>query len=110
MLVIEGTFNLGVSLYSAWRMLNTHGLASFKKSVEKFHQDALLSGGRMRKEFVTHNRDWQDLLRLLQQVTDKGNNHPKLAKLEQILLEHFIDGEDKDTRAMVFVQYRDRYR
>jgi hypothetical protein len=37
---------------------------------------------------------------LLAQVTDKGDNHPKLAKLEEMLLQHFSNAEP-DTKAMV---------
>lgn len=104
--MIEAQFSVAIALYSSWRLLNTHGLASFKNSIDEFHRQALSGGSRAKKELV-HRSEWQQLRQLLEQVTDKGNNHPKLAKLEELLLIHFSQSEDRDTRAMVFVQYRD---
>lgn len=103
---VEGNFGFAISLYYAWKVLNTHGLAAFKNSIENIHKQALNGTTKMRKDFVLRTPEWHQLIQFLQQVTDKGNNHPKLAKLEELLLEHFGDVQE-DTRAIVFVQYRD---
>ncbi len=105
--VLEGLFGIAIQLYSAWKNLNTHGLQSFQKSIQSTDQ-AAKTGGKMKKEFFSRTAEWKELLHLVDQLTDPtGYNHPKVAKLEELLLEHFNQNQDRDTRAMVFVQYRD---
>ncbi|ELT99493.1 hypothetical protein CAPTEDRAFT_222339 [Capitella teleta] len=125
---IEGDFALGMSLYHGYELLQHHGL----RSLHCFMQ-SLISGekgnGRTRAELMRN----QDFCQLMQELDAKFDpiksagpylsqmtlnasqkkefvaGHPKMSKLEEVVLEHFhsLEEQEQQTRIMIFSQYRD---
>ncbi|XP_036140271.1 Fanconi anemia group M protein [Monomorium pharaonis] len=110
------TLNILLTMYHAYELMIRHGLRAFCKFYET-HSD----------KFWIHNEDrLRDLLRDIETYlgpfpelypngdvseisTDIVFGHNKFYKLKELLEHHFNsnNGERKDTRAIVFVEYRD---
>ncbi|XP_013379529.1 Fanconi anemia group M protein [Lingula anatina] len=124
--IVEGDFAMCMSLYHGFELLQQHGLRSlhqFLKSIvsgEKGH-------GRTRSELM-RNQDFNAIMEMLEEkfepkanhVTQSGpsqsgldpafvSGHPKLEKLQEVVLEHFkkFQNDSTATRIMIFSQYRD---
>ncbi|KAL1428097.1 hypothetical protein MTO96_016990 [Rhipicephalus appendiculatus] len=128
---LQGYFSLLISLYHAYELLLAHGMQPFFYFLKGI-VDGEKSQPRVRYELM-HNGDFEDLYKHLEQrlgISEASANdtlhptaaaaassfraahvvgHPKLAKLEEIILEHFrkFAGNEGGTRVMVFSQYRD---
>ncbi|XP_064485099.1 Fanconi anemia group M protein homolog isoform X2 [Ornithodoros turicata] len=122
---LQADFGLLISLYHAYELLLAHGLRSFCNFL-KGVLDGDKSNPRARYQLL-HNTVFRELFSELQEtlgtslnetLTPNGLNesivedvnqtygHPKLAKLEEIVLEHFRRLKN-GTRVMIFSQYRD---
>jgi len=152
---VEGDFALGISLYHAFELLQVHGMRSFYQTISH-----LLDGPSSRgKNELTRDRHFAGILRRLRSKLEEVDgvdssgvdsrmalsqmyahnvgtsffySHPKLKKLEEIILSHFNSGHASsssasvqttfsstgslqrettshrdDTRVMVFSQYRE---
>ncbi|XP_048736157.2 Fanconi anemia group M protein-like isoform X2 [Ostrea edulis] len=118
--MVEGDFALAISLYHGYELVHLHGLRSLYNFL-----DGVISGnkghGRTRTELLKIP-DFCDLMNMLQEKFGKGFSssqsftvgHPKLAKLDEVVLNHFKSIEDCNngqtevtTRIMIFSQYRD---
>ncbi|XP_062593616.1 Fanconi anemia group M protein-like [Saccostrea cucullata] len=120
--IVEGDFALAISLYHGYELVQLHGLRSLYNFLE-----GTINGekghGRTRTELMKIP-DFSDLMNMLCEKFGKmkgqreGNSfvsgHPKLAKLEEVVLDHFKSIEDScngqsevTTRIMIFSQYRD---
>eukprot|EP00112_Aurelia_sp_Birch-Aquarium-sp1_P016270 Seg3676.1 transcript_id=Seg3676.1/GoldUCD/mRNA.D3Y31 product="Fanconi anemia group M protein" protein_id=Seg3676.1/GoldUCD/D3Y31 len=142
--MIEGDFALAISLYHAYELLQQHGILSFynflkeicsgKKGTargryelmrhEKFMQmmedlqnrieppdDADGSLNSSRLDTLTPKRR---LLKSIPKPNSLFSSHPKLKKLEEIVVKHFETAKEnlsstasQGTRIMIFSQYRD---
>ncbi|CAH1790773.1 unnamed protein product [Owenia fusiformis] len=125
--IVEGDFALLISLYHGFELLTLHG----SRSLYIFLKGNLEGekSNRMRTE-LTKNADFNELYEKLtqkykpqdlpddtqrpSQLADYVKGHPKLAKLQSIVLEHFQSAADgtssvdlSRTRIMIFSQYRD---
>ncbi|XP_065063159.1 Fanconi anemia group M protein homolog [Rhopilema esculentum] len=145
--LIEGDFALAISLYHAYELLQQHGILSFYNFIkevycgtkgtarcrtelmkhEKFME--MMNGLQQRIEppddaDVSLNGSFFESLtpkrRLLKSIPKPNSlfsSHPKLQKLEEIVVDHFEKSKEKEpihssqtplnTRIMIFSQYRD---
>lgn len=113
----EADLALLVSLLHAKDLLTVHGLSSFQEYVEGWVQERE-NGGRLSwsKKELLQSTEFQTLRLSLQAagaVNDsasgnKQSSHPKLAKLCEVLHEHFQRhaSGNSSTRAIVFTQFR----
>ena len=154
---VEGDFALGISLYHAFELLQVHGMRSFYQTISQ-----LLDGPSSRgKNELTRDHHFAGMLRRLRSKLEEVDgvdssgvdsrmalsqmyahnvgtsffySHPKLRKLEEIILSHFninsghassssasvqttfsstgsvqreTTSHKDDTRVMVFSQYRE---
>lgn len=114
--IAEGDFAMCITLTHALELLTQHGIRAFYNFLfEKTDWDG--ENGR------THNRTRTELMKqpgfikLMDQLKLKYGDdisrlhvsHPKLTKLEEIVVEHFkrCKSENVTTRVMIFSQYRD---
>ncbi len=145
--MIEGDFALAISLYHAFELLQQHGILSFYNFLkeicsgnkgtararhelmrhEKFMEmmqdlqqriepgdnlDGSLNGSSL--DALTPKRR---LLKSIPKPTSLVSSHPKLNKLEEIVVKHFETAKENmigsasqkplSTRVMIFSQYRD---
>ncbi|KAH9507200.1 hypothetical protein Btru_056611 [Bulinus truncatus] len=116
---IEADFALAISLYHGFELLQLHGMKSLYNYLM-----GLITGekgyGRTRSELL-RNADFNIIMEKLrlkfidsEQTSTSGDNklavgHPKMQRLEEIVVKHFKDFEKKslETRVMIFSQYRD---
>nr|XP_047132067.1 uncharacterized protein LOC105847408 isoform X2 [Hydra vulgaris] len=144
--VIEGDFGLCISLYYAYELLLQHGLLSFYNflkgvlsgvkgtplcrkelsqniafmdMMEELHSEIEPEDGESLNESIMLGKNISAKQRLLKSIPkplSSFNSHPKLLKLEEIVLEHFrrfCPNSSKsvqtplNTRVMIFSQYRD---
>ncbi|EEC09559.1 conserved hypothetical protein [Ixodes scapularis] len=105
---LQGDFSLLISLYHAYELLLAHGLRPFFHFLKGI-VDGEKSQPRVRYELMHHpgfNELYTDLKERLGVSSVVG--HPKLIKLEEIVLDHFKNfGKSAETRVMIFSQYRD---
>ena len=143
--LVEGDFAMCISLYHAYELLLQHGILSFynfikgivdgtkgmaraKSEITRCHDfTALMAELREEIEPPVENTANASLLfsqfsprrRALMNVPKPSasfKSHPKLLKLQDIILEHFAKYQDQEsaphgrvlaTRVMIFSQYRD---
>lgn len=117
--MVEGIFAQLMSLYHAYELLMSHGIRSFynyvKERLDPRSRGTLMSDENFRssydylaEKFVPGNAD-ESNANIATDMSDGCANHPKIVKLKEILMEHFqgFSGDEKDTRVMVFAQYRE---
>ncbi|KAL5008399.1 hypothetical protein ScPMuIL_013980 [Solemya velum] len=118
--LVEGDFALAMSLFHGFELLQQHGL----RSLYEYLNDK--NYGKNRTE-LTRNGTYNELMTKLQEKFSGQNNsavqgqmdnkhfatgHPKLGKLDEIVLEHFQKFQNvaaeagTATRVMIFSQYR----
>ncbi|CAG5134268.1 unnamed protein product, partial [Candidula unifasciata] len=119
---IEADFAMAISLYHGFELLQLHGLRSLYN-----YLTGIIVGekgyGRTRSELL-RNADFNDIMENLRQKftgasshgvsSESGDGkvvvgHPKMQRLEEIVVDHFKTFEKKGdaTRVMIFSQYRD---
>ena len=145
--MIEGDFALAISLYHAYELLQQHGILSFYNFLkeicsgtkgtsrgrselmrhERFME--MMEGLRQRIEppddvddslngsFLDTLTPKRRLLKSIPKPNSLFSSHPKLKKLEEIVVKHFENSKENfenassqtilSTRVMIFSQYRD---
>lgn len=98
------------SLGQAIDMLKYHGIRPFYRILLDYKKEATT---KWMKEIANHAQ-FDKLMKLLQQWTAKPDylGHPKLERLRQYVLNHFLDageggGDASQTKVMVFAHWRD---
>ncbi|CAL1284344.1 unnamed protein product [Larinioides sclopetarius] len=120
--LIMADFSLCISLYHAYELLLLHGARSFYNFLT-----GIINGEKSiphARSELQKNCDFDILLKEIQEnyivgniekneiresgFNDKKPGHPKLEKLLEVVLRHFnCVNKDKNTRVMIFSQYRD---
>ncbi|GFR04332.1 fanconi anemia group M protein, partial [Trichonephila clavata] len=122
--LIMADFSLCISLYHAYELLLLHGARPFynfligiingEKSIpharselmKNYEFEMLLK--EIQENYIVENINSNQNMEA--QTTGKKPGHPKLEKLLEVVLKHFKNRNDapvKDTRVMIFSQYRD---
>ena len=93
-----------MKVYHALELLETQGIPALFKYMERLQSDSASTKVKAVKNIV-QDLNWRSALIKTQRLWDEKVEHPKLIEL-QSLVEHEIK-ENKDTKLIVFNQYRD---
>ncbi|XP_071715399.1 DEAD-box ATP-dependent RNA helicase FANCM [Rutidosis leptorrhynchoides] len=97
---IQGTFSMLVSIYNIMKLLSSHGIPPALVML----QDMLKQGfGR----FLSKNEDFHRAKALMQNSFSRGAFSPKVAKMLEVLVEHFKKQGLKKSRAIIFSHFRE---
>lgn len=105
-------FTIFQSLAHAIKLLNFHGIAPFYHKMLDFRSETEEKGakGSKYKRQILEDVNFQEMMDTIEkwQRLDGFVGHPKLSYLCENLLNHFMDaGQESNTRAIVFSEYRD---
>lgn len=105
-------FTIMQSLAHAIKLLNFHGIAPFYHKMLDFRSETEEKGakGSKYKRQILEDANFQEMMDTIDkwQRLDGFVGHPKLSYLCENLLSHFMDaGQNSNTRAIVFSEYRD---
>ncbi|XP_011057672.1 PREDICTED: Fanconi anemia group M protein isoform X2 [Acromyrmex echinatior] len=113
---IMKTLNILLTMYHAYELMIRHGLRAFRKFYET-HSDKFWIHNESQLQDLLH--DIEAYLGPFPELYPNGDvseipvnivfGHNKFHKLKELLEHHFnsVNGDRKDTRAIVFVEYRD---
>ncbi|XP_066143237.1 DEAD-box ATP-dependent DNA helicase Fancm isoform X2 [Euwallacea fornicatus] len=108
--------NICVTLYHALELLIKHGLRNFLSFFDEHIEKPLLRGNTQLRAILENVRNYLGPIPNIEILPDGTypeipNNikfgHPKHYKLREILTAHFSDEGKKDTRVIVFFEYRE---
>lgn len=104
---VEGDFAALMSLLHSYELLIYHGIRPFYNQITKLLSDPTYKG-RLKSD-LNRNAEFQKLLIDIQTKMTGPIfvSHPKLEKLESIMLEYFSNDENKGSKVLVFSQYRE---
>ncbi|KAK7719554.1 3'-5' DNA helicase [Diaporthe eres] len=104
-------FTILQSLAHAIKLLNFHGIAPFYHKMLDFRSETEEKGakGFKYKRQILEDANFQEMMDTIDkwQRLDGFVGHPKLSYLCENLLNHFMDRQESNTRAIVFSEYRD---
>lgn len=105
-------FTILQSLAHAIKLLNFHGIAPFYHKMLDFRSETEEKGakGSKYRRQILEDTNFQEMMDTIDkwQRLDGFVGHPKLSYLCENLLNHFMDaGQNSNTRAIVFSEYRD---
>lgn len=105
-------FTIMQSLAHAIKLLNFHGIAPFYHKMLDFRSETEEKGskGSKYRRQILEDANFQEMMDTIDkwQRLDDFVGHPKLSYLCENLLNHFMDaGQESNTRAIVFSEYRD---
>ena len=105
-------FSILQSLAHSIKLLNFHGIKPFYSGLVEFRdtEEGKSGPGSKLKRQLLGDESFQKMMSMIQRWMrmEEFNGHPKLAYLCETLVNHFINaGENSNTRAIVFSEYRD---
>ncbi|KAH7681035.1 RNA helicase protein [Dioscorea alata] len=97
---VEGCFAVLITLYHLRKLLSTHGIRpAYDMLEEKLHQ------GSFARLMSRNETIWKAKL-LMQQSLSHGAPNPKLVKMTEILLDHFKTKDPRESRVIIFSNFR----
>ncbi|KAK4148511.1 hypothetical protein C8A00DRAFT_38916 [Chaetomidium leptoderma] len=110
--MMMAVFGILQSLAHSIKLLNFHGIKPFYNSIAEFRatEEGKPGQGSKLKRQLLADEDFQKMMTMIERwiKIDAFNGHPKLTYLCETLVNHFLDaGENSNTRAIVFSEYRD---
>lgn len=108
--MVASIFPVLASLAHSISLLRFHGIGPFFRSVTNFRNE--VDGGGMKSKYAKQIRDDQNFNKMMGTVQSWVRNtdflgHPKLEYLRNVVMEHFLDSKDANTRIMIFAHWRD---
>ena len=87
---VQSQFALGIALYHGWGVLNSNGLRGLHLYLKDM-QEKVTSGQdtSKAKKALLNMQPFKNLMLMLDEITDKVINHPKLEKVVELITEHF---------------------
>ncbi|KAK1969927.1 type III restriction enzyme [Colletotrichum sublineola] len=109
--MMRAIFSILQSLAHAIKLLNFHGIRPFYENLKEFRggvEDMGEKGSKYKKQIV-NDQSFQEMMTRVEKWlrTDGFVGHPKLAALQDTVLNHFMDAGATSTRIIVFSEYRD---
>ncbi|XP_050307869.1 Fanconi anemia group M protein [Anthonomus grandis grandis] len=113
---IKRSLNKCISLYHAYELLIRHGLRSFVSFVTEHINNPLMRGDFQVREIMEEVKSYLGPIPDIQMLPDGSYpeipksikfGHPKHYKLRDILISHFSSEEHKNSRVIVFFEYRE---
>ncbi|EAQ92543.1 hypothetical protein CHGG_00778 [Chaetomium globosum CBS 148.51] len=110
--MMMAVFSILQSLAHLIKLLNFHGIKPFYNGLAEFRssEEGKPGQGSKLKRQLLADESFQRMMALIERWMrmEEFNGHPKLTYLCETLVNHFIDaGENSNTRAIVFSEYRD---
>ncbi|KAL0939259.1 ATP-dependent DNA helicase mph1 [Colletotrichum truncatum] len=110
--MMRAVFSILASLAHAIKLLNFHGIRPFYENLKEFRSTTEEKGpkGSKYKQQIINDESFQEMMTKVEKWlrTDGFVGHPKLAALQDTILNHFMDaGGESSTRVIVFSEYRD---
>ena len=107
---VNAVFTILMTLAIPLENLKFHSIAVFHRKAKLFEEEAW-KGKSTNKKDIVGNEHWKKMMnRLNTWVTNPNfDDHPKMAYLKSVVLNHFMDRErsGRETKIMVFSHYRD---
>ena len=107
---VNAVFTILMTLAIPLENLKFHSIAVFHRKAKLFEEEAW-KGKSSNKRDIVGNEHWKKMMnRLNTWVTNPDfDDHPKMAYLKSVVLNHFMDRErsGRETKIMVFSHYRD---
>ncbi|WYZ34525.1 hypothetical protein EsH8_I_000801 [Colletotrichum jinshuiense] len=108
--MMRAIFSILASLAHAIKLLNFHGIKPFYENLKEFRsatEDKGEKGSKYKKQIV-NDQSFQEMMSKVEKWLriDGFAGHPKLAALQDTVLNHFMDA-GASTRIIVFSEYRD---
>ena len=105
-------FSILQSLAHSIKLLNFHGIKPFYSNLAEFRNEVEEkgAGGSKLKKQVLNDENFQKMMSMIEgwMKLDGFTGHPKVDYLCETLVNHFLDaGNNSNTRAIVFSEYRD---
>ncbi|XP_059474472.1 LOW QUALITY PROTEIN: Fanconi anemia group M protein [Neocloeon triangulifer] len=93
---------VAMNLSKAYEMLVSYGKGAFLNHIAQTKAE---NQNRLLVYTLTHD---EDIVGLTKDIESAQFGHPKMQKLEELLLTHFLEAEDKciDTKVIIFTEYR----
>ncbi|KAI9347922.1 hypothetical protein DFJ73DRAFT_760943 [Zopfochytrium polystomum] len=114
---IESDFGITVGLADCMVHLMSLGIRMFLKHLDDYIDDTINAKSVTKaREDLMRRPEFNDVVRHARALTERPEfvSHPKVPKMAEIVVSHFldhqnnqIDGEARETRVMIFTQYRD---
>lgn len=110
--MMMAVFSILQSLAHLIKLLNFHGIKPFYNGLAEFRsgeEGKPGQGSKLKRQLLT-DENFQKMMTKIERWMrmEEFNGHPKLTYLCETLVNHFIDaGENSNTRAIVFSEYRD---
>ncbi|KZL76105.1 fanconi anemia group M protein [Colletotrichum tofieldiae] len=109
--MMRAIFSILQSLAHAIKLLNFHGIRPFYENLKEFRseiEDRGDKGSKYKKQIVNDQSFQEMMTRVEKWLRIEGFvGHPKLAALQDTVLNHFMDAGATSTRIIVFSEYRD---
>lgn len=107
--LVLSKFYLAIKLYSAYKVLQSHGIAPFATKIQKFYSEA---GEKKTTSGMSRMVQSPNFVRLLTWISMNTQNtdsfHPKFNKLQEILVDYSAKlRRYSDSRIMIFTEFRD---
>ncbi|KAJ0976925.1 hypothetical protein J5N97_012399 [Dioscorea zingiberensis] len=97
---IEGCFAVLITLYHIRKLLSSHGIRpAYEMLEEKLRQGAFA-------RLMSRNETMWNAKLLMQKSLSHGAPNPKLVKMTEILLDHFRMKDPKESRVIIFSNFR----
>ncbi|KAK1994218.1 type III restriction enzyme [Colletotrichum falcatum] len=109
--MMKSIFGILQTLAHGIKLLNFHGIRPFYENLKEFRGEVERMGekGSKYKKQIVNDQNFQDMMTRVEKWfrTDGFVGHPKLAALQDTVLNHFMDAGATSTRIIVFSEYRD---
>lgn len=88
--LVRSQFALAVTLYHGWTLLNCNGLRALRNYLRDLMGKVAVGNDVSKaKKSLMNMQSFKNLMLLLDELADKGSNHPKLDKVTEIVTDHF---------------------
>ncbi|KXH33129.1 type III restriction enzyme [Colletotrichum salicis] len=109
--MMRAIFSILQSLAHAIKLLSFHGIRPFYENLKEFRSEIEDKGekGSKYKKQIVNDSSFQEMMTRVEKWLrlDGFVGHPKLAALQDTVLNHFMDAGATSTRIIVFSEYRD---
>ncbi|KAL5704225.1 hypothetical protein ACHQM5_022680 [Ranunculus cassubicifolius] len=100
---VGACLNVLVTLYHVRKLLSSHGIPSAYEML-----DRKLKEGSLR--YIGNNEIIWKIKSLMEQNQSHGASSPKLLKMKEVLVDHFKSNDPKNSRVIIFSNYRESVR
>ncbi|KAK6940331.1 Helicase, C-terminal [Dillenia turbinata] len=97
---VEGYFGVLITLYHIRKLLSSHGIRPAYEMLEE-----KLKHGSLARLMSRNEEIWKAKL-LMQQSLSHGASNPKLSKMIEVLIDHFKNRDPKNSRVIIFSNFR----